>query len=160
LTGGKALLGLVREGAQWTASTRTAWDAPCIDVTLGDVDGDGSAELVALTLQGDAVGQVHVLRGDGATVLTAPQATSLRPYAVSCGDLSGDGRAEIFVSAQNSHHINAWSWQTEGGLRALPELGAGLGPLGLTCVDLEGDGRLELLVTNAFSDSLSVVRVR
>ena len=160
LTGGKALLGLVREGAQWTASTRTAWDAPCIDVTLGDVDGDGSAELVALTLQGDAVGQVHVLRGDGTSVLTAPQATSLRPYAVSCGDLSGDGRAEIFVSAQNSHHINAWSWQTEGGLRALPELGAGLGPLGLTCVDLEGDGRLELLVTNAFSDSLSVVRVR
>src|SRR5204862_433335 len=64
--------------------------------------------------------------------------TGQRPYRIAAGDLDGDGRAEIVVSAQNSHHVNLWT--SRGGAPAsfarCPDLGVGTGPLDLALVDL------------------------
>ena len=165
LAGGKALatfalpLGVAAPFAVETARLR--FDEPCIDVATGDLDGDGRDETAALTLQGDAVGHVHALGADGAALVLPAEPTSLRPYAVACGDLDRDGRAEILVSAQNSHHVNAWCWRKDGAnLERAADIGAGLGPLGLVCADLDGDGRVELLVACAFGDALAVVAAR
>jgi len=89
-------------------------------------------------------------------------ATGLRPYRIAAADLDGDGRAEILVSAQNSHDVNLWlssATDPRGFVRG-PDLGVGTGPLGLVLADLDGDGVPEILCANHFSDSVSVIRVR
>jgi hypothetical protein len=76
--------------------------------------------------------------------------------------VDGDGRAEVFVAAQDSHLINGWTAAVPRGaaqlsLRAFDDLGAGLGPLDLVLTDLDGDGRIDLCVANGFSNDLSVL---
>ena len=83
--------------------------------------------------------------------------TGLAPAAIDAGDVDGDGRAELFCAAQNSHNVNVWTAHDDGRvLRRLSDLGAGLGPLDVHLVDLDGDGRLDLLTANNFSGDLSV----
>ncbi len=89
--------------------------------------------------------------------------TGLRAYAVRCGDLDGDGRGDVVVSAQNSHHLNLWLGQSGGDGRSLarmPDLGVGTGPLDLLLADLDGDGALEIVAACAFSDEIAVVKLR
>jgi hypothetical protein len=80
---------------------------------------------------------------------------------VAAGDWSGNGRAEVLVSAQNSHNLGLWRVPMEAGrllLERQADLGAGLGPLALLLGDLDGDGLLEALVASAFSDEITVIR--
>jgi len=155
------------EGA-WILETHTL-----IPLTQGvralasaDLDGDGRADLALLVAdQGnDGTGlALPVLdRGAGNWTLLEGHATGLRPYQIAAGDLDGDGRAEIVVSAQNSHHLNCWfaAAGAQPGFVRGPDLGVGTGPLGLRISDLDGDGVPEILVTNAFSNSVSVLRLR
>jgi hypothetical protein len=126
----------------------------------GDLDGDGAAEILALALAGDGPGRLHALDARDGSAWCEPLETSLRPYDVAAGDLDGDGRSEVLVSAQNSHHLNAWRATGSNTLARSADIGAGLGPLGMLVVDLDADGAPEILVANAFGDSLSVVSTR
>jgi len=128
-----------------------------------DVDGDGREDLVLLYggQQDTAPGRVAVLlsEGGGRFRRAAIEETGLAPAALAAGDVDGDGRAELFCAAQNSHHVNVWTPRIEGGrlaLQRLADLGAGLGPLDVHLADLDGDGRLDLITANNFSHDLSV----
>ena len=106
-----------------------------------------------------APGRIAVLlaHGAGGFRRAALVETGLAPAAIAVGDVDGDGRAEIFCAAQNSHNVNLWTpTGDEPLLRRLPDLGAGLGPLDVHLVDLDGDGRLDLVTANNFSHDLSV----
>jgi VCBS repeat protein len=132
-----------------------------IDLAAYDQDGDGQLELAALvTSKLDGPGRLALLRRTDKTWRGFGQyPTGLRPYAVAAGDLDGDGRDELVVGAQNSHHINLWSPSGET-LRALPDLGVGRGVLDVLIVDVDGDGRRAVLCANGFSGSLGLVRLR
>ncbi len=97
-------------------------------------------------------------------------ATGARPYALRMADLDGDAIQDIVVTAQNSHHVNVW---LNGGPPPAPEnartpihfariadFGVGTGPLDVQLADMDGDGQVEIVVANAFSNDISVVRVR
>jgi hypothetical protein len=127
-----------------------------------DVDGDGRLDAVLLYggEQDTAPGRVAVLlsEGGGHFRRAALAETGLAPAALAAGDVDGDGRAELFVAAQNSHQVNVWTPAAEGpfALRRLADIGAGLGPLDVHLADLDGDGRLDLVTANNFSHDLSV----
>jgi hypothetical protein len=74
------------------------------------------------------------------------------------GDLDGDGRDDLAISAQNTHNVNLILF-TDGEPRRAPDLGAGLGCLGLAIGDLNQDGHADLVVANAFSHDLSSIYV-
>ena len=141
------------------------WTLP-IALCSADFDGDGLDDLVHLGRMrpGRSVGMVEVfLQREGGTWKELPTFDSgQRPFGIAARDITGDGRAEIVVSAQNSHHVNLWLPDAS----ALPlfergaDLGVGTGPLALLFADLSGDGRMRLLVANAFSNDLSVIEVR
>ena len=84
----------------------------------------------------------------------------MRPYAVALGDLDGDGRADVAVGAQNSHHVNVWRGLPGALLERLPDLGSGRGPLDVRIADLDGDGRGEIVVANNFSNDVGVLALR
>lgn len=128
-----------------------------------DLDGDRSMDLALLVgPQGNenagAVIPLIAKKGGGWQALEA-SATGLRPYRIAAADLDGDGRAEIVVSAQNSHQLNLW-FSGADGIQRGPDLGVGTGPLGLALADLDGDGVVEILSANHFSDGVSLIRVR
>ncbi len=141
-----------RSPARWPASA--------------DLDGDGRADLALLIAAPGSDGPGIVV-----PVLQTPEGgwsaiegflTGARPYRIAAGDLDGDGRAEILVSAQNSHNVNLWSAPGKElpVFARGPDLGVGTGPLDLALDDLDGDGIPEILCTNAFSDEVSLIRVR
>jgi hypothetical protein len=143
-----------------------------VSIAAADLDGDGEMDLAVLATQsgGDSQGFVvpwlHAKSGEWRAL--DPMPTGLLPYRIAAGDLDGDGRAEILVSAQNSHHVNLWTSigaPVPPGSAAprfvrCPDLGVGTGPLDLALIDLDRDGVPELVVANAFSNDLSVIRVR
>lgn len=145
----------------WSEATRLDVQGIPLDLAAADVDGDGDTDLCVLAKPRDDDGPGVVL------VWTAPfdggivqaRETGLRPYAIAARDLDGDGRDDVVVSAQNSHHLNLWLG-TEGDapLTRACDLGAGTGSLGLWIGDADGDGRPEVVTANAFSDDLSVIR--
>jgi hypothetical protein len=151
-----------------TASLRFT-GAP-LDVASGDLDGDGRADLVVLCLlsPGSVEGWIQPwLRKAGAELAFVPGdalPTGQNPHHLVCGDADGDGRADVFVAAQNSHLVNGWrSKRASGGaldLERLDDLGAGRGPLDLALCDVDGDGRPDLAIANAFSNDVSLIRGR
>ena len=137
------------------------------DLATADLDGDGSAELLALAAA-DPDGSpgklwpVRVVRGAGGPRLAAlaPVATALAPRDVAAGDLDGDGRAEVLVAAQFSHVLDLWRARGSGAtlaLERLDDVGAGIGPMALAIADVDRDGVPDLVVANGHSDDVSTV---
>lgn len=140
-----------------------------IHARAADLDGDGRTDLAVLCLRTpDATeGDWRALlrTQDGGWSVQRAQPTGHRPNRLCAADLDGDGRAEVFVVAQNSHLVNGWTClglAADGTLevRAFDDLGAGLGPLDLALQDVDGDGVRDLCVANGFSNDLSVLQGR
>jgi hypothetical protein len=131
-----------------------------------DLDGDGRADLALLVANEASEGAGAMLpllaRAEGGWSALDGFVTGARPYRIAAADLDGDGRADVLVSAQNSHHLNLWlsSATDKRGFVRGPDLGVGTGPLGLLLEDLDGDGVPEILCTNHFSDGVSLIRAR
>ncbi len=134
-----------------------------------DLNGDGKQDLAVLATSepGSPSGAWYaLLRGTrtGADFsLGAAIPTGMRPHRIAAADLDGDGRAEVFVAAQDSHLVNGWTSASTRGSntyspRAWDDLGVGLGPLDLCLSDVDSDGLLDLCVVNGFSNDLSVLR--
>ena len=170
-----------RVGVAWLDAKRQA-DGSLLLVELGfsaasgapiaasaaDLDGDGRQDLALLCTSAPESPEgswTALLRsGQSACEFTssAPLSTGQRPQRIVAVDVSRDGRAEVFVTAQNSHMIDAWTPAAGGafGMRAFDDLGAGLGPIGLALADVDDDGWIDLCVANGFSNDLSVLHGR
>ncbi|MCB9914081.1 MAG: FG-GAP repeat protein [Planctomycetes bacterium] len=130
---------------------------------LGDVNGDGKADVVASALdvdQGNAAGYVRVLSGaNGAPLLVFPPGSPLYWFGVSCdgaGDADGDGvpdvvigiRDEPAVAGTGQGAVDVRSGATGALLRRLRPL-PGTQRFGVSVAgagDVDGDGRDDIVV--------------
>ncbi|MCA9710931.1 MAG: VCBS repeat-containing protein, partial [Myxococcales bacterium] len=140
-SGADATLRVHRRGGQAYASP-----------TLGDVDGDGTAELVVATWEDP--GEVHVL---DAQTLEPKWRQELGPYgsfgAPHVGDVDGDGHAEVVVATLGGEVVclsesgeRRWATNVGGRLNFQP-----------TVAELYGDGTRQILVTPHLPDDPLVV---
>ena len=141
----------------------TAGESPA-RLCSADLDGNGSDDIVALTLgeQGTSPGTLHAYLLDTGLqpIATATATTGLAPAGFAAADLDGDGREDLVLAAQNSHAANLWMTRVKEGRLQLArqnDIGVGLGPLAIAFADLLGKGSLDLLVSNAFSADISAV---
>jgi hypothetical protein len=147
---------LQADGMQLTETQFFATEDPPIDVSTLEFSGPAPLELAVLTKHGDGPGKLIVLgNSPGGWAEIASDKTGLRPYALSTGDIDGDGRDDLVVGAQNSHNVGLWT-RTKNGMKRLPDLGAGRGVLDVLLVDLDGDGHADLVTANNFSNDVSV----
>jgi len=148
-------------GASWFAYGTLKWG---VNVTAGDIDGDGFDEVVTGPGPGSVFGP-HV-RGwniDGGPP-AAMAAVSFMAYGsnhfgatVSCGDLDGDGIDEIVTAPGPSPafptHVRGWDHDGAGlgplpgcDFLAWPADEARFGARVFAGADLDDDGRAEILV--------------
>ena len=152
-TGSNAVPVWTRQPAWDVAGAFGTYSAPA----LGDLDGDGDADLVV----GNRAGEVHGLEntgGRGAPVwterdewlLTAASADA-RP---AIGDVNGDGHVDLLV-AHASGAVQAYAGTGDATVPLIRQVdwdptGAGE-RVTIALGDLDGDGRLELMMADAYA---------
>ena len=117
--------------------------------TIGDLNNDGTLEIVALTAYGNARGGINVFDAEGNILLS--QVTNNNPLicAPVLADINNDGELEIIfngrgkASASISAGIHVWNLQGEE-LPGFPFEMPSTPSFTPTLADLDGDGFLEL----------------
>ncbi len=133
---------------------------PMCDIAVGDVDGDGSQELVGVYLEYDLDPRfrMHVFRQDGTDLPGFPREfeidhTSAAPFSITLVDLNGDDKLEIiycrvaydstiYVLDHHGDNFPGWPQVTHGDrMSGIP---ASVG-------DIDNDGEPEIVATGYFS---------
>ncbi len=144
-----------------TGSPFPAGEAPWA-VAIGDLNGDGKADLAILPYQPDVrdpkdVG-VTVLLGDGKGGFTKMRGSPFSlagcqgPDRVAIGDVNGDGLSDIAVSCAQNHRVMLYMG-TKAGSFQISTLDVQTGWSGIAMADLLGDGKSEIIVSNGALDN-------
>jgi hypothetical protein len=124
-------------------------------IALGDLDGDGLADLVTAD---NGSGSVSVLRGrpGGDFQPKVDYGAGAQPNALALGDLDGDGALDVAVVDQNcmsgscgSGSVSILLGHGDGTLANAVSYPTNTNPQSLAIGDFDGDGHLDLAVVNA-----------
>lgn len=158
------IAGLVAAGPPVAAAgPAVAFDAPIdssvglspFDVAVGDVDGDGSLDAVAVNFYSDSLTYLRG-HGDGGFSPGVDFATGTEPVRVVVADVNGDNRADAIVANNRSGTVSVLIGVGDGTFKPKVDYDAGAAPRGLAVGDVNGDHHPDLLVTSV---SESVVDV-
>jgi hypothetical protein len=140
-----------------------------IAVAIGDLDGDGRADLAVANF-GAATVSVYRNTATGGSIGTGSFAgkvdfaTGTNPYAVAIGDLDRDGKPELVVANEASGTVSVLRNTatngsiTTGSFATKVDLTTGTNPRSVAIGDMDGDGKPDVAVANAGSNTLSVFR--
>ena len=137
-------------------------------VAIGDLDGDGKADLVTANFNDSTISVFRKTSTSG-SITTASFAakvdfnTGSFPISIAIGDLDGDGKADLAVCNFNGNTVSVFrNTSTTGSITttsfaAKVDFTTGSLPLSVAIGDLDGDGKADLVVAN-YSGTISVFR--
>ena len=159
-----------------TGSITTASFAARIDFTvgiqptliaIGDLDGDGKADLVAANNNSFTVSVLRNTTTGGITsgsfAAKVDFTTAGDPRGIAIGDLDGDGKPDLVVTHSLDKVSVLRNTSTGGSITAssfAPQVGftTDTSPIGVAIGDLDGDGRPDLATANDGGNTVSVLR--
>jgi len=142
----------------------------CMSVVIGDVDGDGKADLLAGSWR---VGRMlSIYRNISRPGVLSPDSFAARVdfpadgcvNDMALGDLNGDGRPDIALATEMPNHISVFQNLSTPGVITTNSLGrrldfiSGFDPAGIVIIDLDGDQRPDLAFGNYYSGTITIYR--
>ncbi len=129
-------------------------------VAVGDFDGDGKADDLAVTNEGSGNVSVRLGSGNGSFGSVASYGVGEAPVSVALGDFNGDKDPDLAV-ANNSINSNSVSvllgLPGGGGFGSRTDYAAGKGPHSVAVGDFDYDSDDDLAVANQTDNSVSVL---
>jgi hypothetical protein len=123
-------------------------------VAIGDLDGDGTPDVVVGLLAASGPSPVQIFKDSTAGVLTAgatlPAGANANNMKVAVADLNHDGRLDIVALNGDANDLSVFL-QPSGGFTnatAATTIGTGGAPRAIVIDDLDGDGNLDLAVVH------------
>jgi hypothetical protein len=129
-----------------------------VDVAIGDLNGDGKADLATANYDSNTV-SVLLNRGDGSFRAKVDYGAGPGPDSVAIGDLNGDGKADLATTNEDSA-VSVLLNTGDGSFQAKLDYPSGRYPGSVAIGDLNGDGKPDLATANAFSNTVSVLLSR
>lgn len=125
-------------------------------VALGDLNGDGLLDVVAVNFLGDNVA-VLLNNGAGGFYSTMHFGAGRYSYGVTLADLNGDGFLDIVTANNFPDTLSVLLNNGSGRFGTASELAVGDYPRDVTAGDLNGDGILDLVCVNLGTSTVSVL---
>ena len=104
---------------------------------VGDVDGDGQLDVVMADTRKVYAYHLNNNRLTEFAVVEMPARSKI--HAVSLGDIDGNGRAEIYISAADDHKPYSWAYEWDG---SRLDITLGDIPWYIRVLDIPGEGRV------------------
>ena len=134
-------------------------------VVMSDIDGDGKIDLVVINSSiSSNIASVFLNNGSNGAISFAPKidfAISANIESIKVGDIDGDGKPDMiiinhssnYVSVlRNTSNIGAISFSSQMNFQCIPY------PKSIAIADINGDGKTDLALTNADSNTVSILR--
>ncbi|MGY3088378.1 hypothetical protein ACVWYF_001411 [Hymenobacter sp. UYAg731] len=124
------------------------------EVALGDVNGDGRPDIVAVSRGNAAANSVVVLLrqvgGGFATGVPYPTGNNSFPTGVALGDVNNDGRLDIITANAGTSAVSVFLGQVGGTFAAMVPYttGASTNPRSVALADVNADGRPDIISGN------------
>jgi hypothetical protein len=125
-------------------------------VAVGDLNGDGNADLAAADSGANAV-SVLLGNGDGTFGPHVDTPTGSDPPGVTVGDVTGDGTPDLVVPNYGAGTVSVLPGNGDGTFGTRTDLTVGSGPDQARIGDFNGDGLEDIAVANVGSGSISVL---
>jgi len=135
-------------------------------IASADFNADGKPDLVVANRTGGSVSVLRNVTPAGAAVSTfATQqmfGAGNTPFAVRAADVNSDGRPDVLVANYGSSSVSVLLNTTPPGATAFSfatqaTFATDTAPSSVIAADINGDGKPDLCVTNAMSNTLSVL---
>ncbi|GGF03992.1 FG-GAP-like repeat-containing protein [Hymenobacter cavernae] len=117
------------------------------ELTLGDIDGDGDLDLLALYGAGNIV-NVALNNGNGSFASPQGVAVGSSPSRLVLGDVDGDNDLDIITASASTKTVGVRLNNGSGAFSNGSTLTLANSPLALRLGDVDGDSDLDLLLTS------------
>lgn len=152
-TGVSVLMGL---GAGTFGTPTVYGSAPfATAASLGDLNGDGKADMVSYNYMDATVG-VRMNLGTGTFGAATSYATGVNPTGGILGDINGDGKLDIIVPNGSSASVSILMNEGAGTFAPKVDYATDSQPASAVLADFDNDGDLDLAVSNGGSASICI----
>jgi hypothetical protein len=124
-------------------------------VAVGDVNGDGRADLV-VTDASDFSATVLLGTGGGAFQVASSFRAGGRPGDVALADFDGDGKLDVVAAQSGYDRLTVALGNGDGSFRDRSVPRVGLTPFDVVSADFNGDGRPDLATADRDGDTVTV----